>query len=64
MSTSKHALDAAARVRSVEIRVHAELLCPRCNRCIRSFDCRETSDGVAVTCRRCHVDVFAAEDVS
>jgi hypothetical protein len=64
MSTSKHALDAAARVRSVEIRVHAELLCPCCNRRIRSFHRRETSDGVAVTCQHCHVDVFTAEDVS
>jgi hypothetical protein len=64
MSASKHALDDAARVGSLEIRVHAELLCPCCNRCIRSFDCRETSDGVAVTCQRCHVDVFTAEDVS
>ena len=54
MSTSKHALDAAARVGSVEIRVHAELLCPYYNRRIRPFHPRETSDGVAVTCDRCH----------
>jgi hypothetical protein len=64
MNTVKHALDAAACVGNVEIRVHAELLCPCCNRRIRSFDCRETSHGVAVTCQRCHVDVFTAEDVS
>jgi hypothetical protein len=48
MSTSKHALDAAARVGSVEIRVHAELLCPCCNRRIRPF--------------RCPVDVITAKD--
>ena len=64
MSTAKRALDAAARVGNVDIRVHAELLCPCCNRRIRSFHGRETSDGVAVACERCHVDVLTVENAS
>jgi len=64
MNTSTHALDAAACVGNVEIHVRAELLCPCCNRRIRSFHACERSDGVAVACERCHVDVFTAENAS
>jgi hypothetical protein len=64
MNTSTHALDAAACVGNVEISVRAELLSPCCKRRIRSFHYRETSDGVAVACERCHVDVFTAENGS